>query len=428
MTWSSLDSWIIVIGFLAAAACSLPGCYLVLRRMSLMGDAISHAVLPGLAIAFLLTSSRASWPMFLGAVVTGVLTAVLTQGIQRLGRVEATAALGIVFTTLFALGLILLRLAADKVDLDPDCVLYGAIELTPLDVVSIGSIDLPRAAIVNGLMLVLNTLFIIIFYKELKVSSFDPQLATTLGINAELIHLMLMGMVAATVVAAFESVGSILVIAMIVVPGAVGYLLTDRLGLMLILSVVVAAGCAVLGYLGARAAGTVTAGMMAVVAGGIFILALLAGPRYGIISSALTNLQLSVRIAQQDVLAMLYRVEELTQRGAMATGRVREALNLSPFMGYFTLGGLQRRGMVAQRGAEYWLTNLGRIEARGMVRTHRLWESYLARVLKMPLDHVHLSAERLEHATDRDLQRRLSERLGSPATDPHGRKIPPENL
>ena len=125
---------------------------------------------------------------------------------------------------------------------------------------------------------------------------------------------------------------------------------------------------------------------------------------------------------------MLYRVEELTQRGAMATGRVREALNLSPFMGYFTLGGLQRRGMVAQRGAEYWLTNLGRIEARGMVRTHRLWESYLARVLKMPLDHVHLSAERLEHATDRDLQRRLSERLGSPATDPHGRKIPPENL
>ncbi|MEM6917075.1 MAG: metal ABC transporter permease, partial [Verrucomicrobiota bacterium] len=141
MNWSSFDTWIVVVGALCAMACALPGCFLVLRKMSMMGDAISHAVLPGLAIAFLITGSRASLPMFFGAAIAGVLTAVFTQWIARFGNVDRGAAMGIVFTTLFAIGLILIRQAADHVELDPGCVLYGAIELTPLD--TIGNTGIP---------------------------------------------------------------------------------------------------------------------------------------------------------------------------------------------------------------------------------------------------------------------------------------------
>ncbi len=437
LNWTDTDTWIVVVGFLAAAACGLPGCYLVLRRMSLMGDAISHAVLPGLAIAFLVTGSRASWPMFLGAAVVGVLTAVFTQWIEKIGRVEATASLGIVFTSLFALGLILLRMTADAVDLDPDCVLYGAIELTPLDTIALWGWDVPRAAVVNGSMLLVNAAFIVVFYKELKISSFDPQLATTVGVSASFMHYALMGLIAATVVAAFESVGSILVIAMIVVPGAVGHLLTDRLSIMLLISVVVAALSAALGHLGAIALpplipggefiDTSTAGMMAVAAGALLVLAVAAGPRYGVVSRWIGRLRLSLRVAEQDILAMLWRTEEWSGGAQTSLNRkhIMEALALGPWSSWAVLTGLARRALVRQDAAGFSLTRAGRDQARDLVRTHRLWETYLARYLHVPIDQLHLSAERLEHATDERLQKALSEKIGSPRLDPQGKQIPP---
>ena len=131
MNWYMYDTWIVIVGALCAIAAALPGTFLVLRRMSMMGDAISHAVLPGLAVAFLVTGTRASFAMFAGAAIVGVLTAVFTQWISQWGRVDRGASMGIVFTTLFAIGLLLIVQAADHVDLDPGCVLYGAIELTP---------------------------------------------------------------------------------------------------------------------------------------------------------------------------------------------------------------------------------------------------------------------------------------------------------
>ena len=228
MNWYAIDTWIVIVGILAAVACTLLGNFLVLRKMSMMGDAISHAVLPGLAIAFLITGARASLAMFIGAAVVGVLTAVFTQWISRFGKVDQGASMGIVFTTLFALGLILIVQAADHVDLDAGCVLYGAIELTPLDVVwstkLFGmTVDLPRAVVVLVSVCLVNALFVILFFKELRISSFDPELASTIGINASLMHYLLMTLVAITTVAAFEAVGSIIVIAMLIVPAA-----TDR--------------------------------------------------------------------------------------------------------------------------------------------------------------------------------------------------------
>lgn len=288
MTWLAFDTWIVVVGALCAVAAALPGVFLVLRGMSMMGDAISHAVLPGLAIAFLVTGSRASFGMFVGAVVVGVLTAVFTQWISQTGRVDRGASMGIVFTTLFAIGLLLIVRAADHVDLDPGCVLYGAIELTPLDTAAFFGWQVPRAALVLGAVLVVNAGLVGLFYKEFRISSFDPELATTLGMNAGFLHYLLMSMVAVTTVASFEAVGSIIVIAMLVTPAAAAYLLTDRLGVMILLACAIGAVSAGLGHWMALTVpplfgfdGTTTSGMVAVATGLFFLGAWLFGPRYG---------------------------------------------------------------------------------------------------------------------------------------------------
>ena len=311
MNWYTIDTWIVVVGILAAVSCALLGNFLVLRRMSMMGDAISHAVLPGLAIAFLVTGARASIAMFVGAAVVGVLTAVFTQWISRFGKVDQGASMGIVFTTLFALGLVLIVQAADNVDLDASCVLYGAIELTPLDVVwstkLFGiTIDLPRAVVVLAPVCLINALFVVLFFKELRISSFDPELASTMGINANRMHYLLMTLVAITTVAAFEAVGSIIVIAMLIVPAATAHLLTDRLHWMVLISVALAIVTAISGHIFAVALpgwiglnpslvdATSTSGMMAVASGLIFAVTLFAAPKYGILAKWFHRINLTL--------------------------------------------------------------------------------------------------------------------------------------
>ncbi len=295
MEWYAIDGWIVLAGALAAIACALLGNFLVLQRMSLMGDAISHAVLPGLAIAYLATHARASAAMFAGAAAAGLLTALLTESISRLGKVDRGASMGIVFTTFFALGLLLIVQAADHVDLDPGCVLYGAIELTPLDVaceLEIGGqlLALPRAVLVLGAVLCLNLVFVLLFFKELRLASFDPEMARAQGLPVGGLHHGLMALVAVTTVAAFEAVGSIIVIAMLIVPPATAFLLARRLPGMILASVLLAGASAVLGHVAALVvpgwlgfAATSTSGMMAVAAGFLFFLALLFSPRGGLL-------------------------------------------------------------------------------------------------------------------------------------------------
>lgn len=311
----SLDGWIIAAGALCALASALLGPFLVLRKMSMMGDAISHAVLPGLAVAFLVTNSRASLPMFIGAAIVGLLTALFTEWIRGFGKVDEGASMGVVFTGLFALGLVLVVQAADKVDLDPGCVLYGAIEMTPLDTISVGSWEVPRVVLTLGAVSLLNLVCVVLFYKELKISSFDPALATTLGISARFMHYLLVTLVAITAVASFEAVGNILVVAMLIVPAAAAYMLTDRLNVMIVLSVIFGVVSAVLGHLGAITVppifgyeSTTTAGMMALASGLLFTLAALCGPRHGIITKLIYRARLSSalgsgRLRAEDALA-----------------------------------------------------------------------------------------------------------------------------
>lgn len=294
MNWTTFDTWIVVVGIVTAIACAVPGCFLVLRKMSMMGDAISHAVLPGIAVGFLLTGSRSSLPMFLAAALTGVLTAVFTQWVSKFGRVDRGAAMGIVFTTLFAIGLILIVRAADNVDLDPGCVLYGAMELAPLDTVSFLSFQIPRAVLSIGSIMLINIVIIAALFKEFRISSFDPSLADTLGFSSNKLHYLLMTMVAVTTVAAFEAVGSIIVIAMLIVPPATALLLTRRLVPMILISCGVGTIAAALGHYGAITIpgwfgfdSTSTSGMMATATGLLFVLAWFFGPTDGLLSQLL---------------------------------------------------------------------------------------------------------------------------------------------
>ncbi len=288
---------IIITGIFATAACSLVGCFLVLRRLSMIGDAISHSVLPGIVIAFLLSNSRNIGPMMLGAGALGLLTAFIIDVLNRHGKLQADAAIGVTFTWLFAIGVILVSTLTGQVDLDTECVLYGEILYTPFDTWTVGGRDLgPRAAWVLGAMTLLNLIFICLGYKQLKLCAFDPVLAASLGINVALWHYLLMGFVSITTVAAFESVGAILVVAMLIVPPNTAYLLTDRLSHMLVLSVIVGAMSAVLGYgLAVWIDGSI-AGAMAVVSGTLFLFAAVLSPRHGALGRFLAQ-----RNARRDV-------------------------------------------------------------------------------------------------------------------------------
>ncbi len=241
--------WIMLMGFFVTTACGLVGNYLILRRMALIGDAISHSILPGIAIAFLVSNSRGSTSMFLGALAAGILTTVIIETIHKRSRVKQDAAIGIAFTSLFAIGVILISLFASKVDLDQECVLYGEIAFIPLEeFVTIAEKGIgPLPVVRMGIVALVTVALILLFYKELLVSSFDSGLSVSLGINVTLVHYALMSMLSVVVVSAFESVGAILVIAMLILPGATASLLSQRLPVIHWLTVLNAALSSVLG-------------------------------------------------------------------------------------------------------------------------------------------------------------------------------------
>jgi len=433
MTWQVYDTWVVIVGALCAMACALPGAQLVLRRRSMMGDAISHAVLPGVAIAFLVTASSDPWVMIAGAVVIGILTTVLVDLVQRAGRTEVGASMGIVFTALFALGLVLIRLFADDVHIDPHMVIYGSIELSYLDQVDVLGWSIPRGAVVNGAALLINAILFLVFAKELKLTAFDESLAASMGFRPRIVQGVLMAMTAVTAVMAFETVGSILVVAMIIVPGASAWLMVDRYGPMLAWTMAFAVGAAVLGHLAALIVpglfgfdgGMSTSGSMAVMSGVLFVAAWTLSPRHGLIARARVRRHLALRIAKEDILGLLYRFEEGTRQGdePLSASDIREALSVSRSVAVGALRGVRGAGQVAVVSDRLQLTEHGRVAARALVRTHRLWERFLWERLGLRPDHLHGTADRLEHFTSPSMIQELAEH--DEGEDPHGRPIPP---
>ena len=250
----------------------------------MMSDAISHAVLLGIVIAVFVVGGRETVPVIVGGVLSGILTVSLVELLYRTGRLKKDSSIGIVFPFLFAIGVILVT-QAGNVHIDAQHVLYGSIEFVPFDTLYVDEINIGSKSLwVLGILAIANISFIVILYKELKISTFDASLAVSVGLMPILIHYLLMIMVATTAVVAFESVGAILVIAFFIVPAAGAYLFTDRLSRMIILSVILGIVSAVTGYLFALLADVSIAGSMATMAGVVFGLIWVFAPNRGLIS------------------------------------------------------------------------------------------------------------------------------------------------
>jgi manganese/zinc/iron transport system permease protein len=274
-----------LVALVVAVACALPGVFLVLRRMALMSDAISHTVLLGIVLAWFVTHDVTSPLLVLGAALMGVATVALVELLRRTRLVREDASIGLVFPALFSIAVILITRYAGNVHLDVDAVLLGEIAFAPFRRFEPGGVDLgPRTLWVMGGVLLLNGGFIALLYKELKLSTFDPGLAAALGFSPLLLHYVFMTLVSITAVGAFDAVGSILVVALMIAPPATAYLLTDRLPVMLLLSVLTAGAAAVIGFWTAWWVDASIAGSMATAAGLLFMAALLLAPQKGIIS------------------------------------------------------------------------------------------------------------------------------------------------
>jgi manganese/zinc/iron transport system permease protein len=354
--------------------------------------------------------------MLLGAGIAGVLTAFLASTIQRLGKVHEDASLGVVFTTMFAIGSILLTFFAGSIDLDPGCVLYGVIETAVLHRTEFLGMELPRPTVAIGLALLIDLVLVIVFFKELRIVSFDPYLATTMGISAGVVHYCLMAAVAGTSVVMFESVGSILAVAMLVAPAATAQLLTDRLRSMVVVSVVMGVSAGVLGHVGAVYWNTSVAGMVSVVAGAQFAVAVVAAPRHGLVGKWYRRLHLSTRIAAEDILGRMYREAE--------SGTRERDVRTATLLDKVALIALRQARLVVNEADALSLTPKGQAAAQDLIRGHRLWEKFLAEKVGLPLDHLHDPSHRVEHYLSGAIKAQLEEGVEA-ATDPHGKPIPP---
>ena len=283
MTAPQIDIQLVAVA--TAAACALPGAFLLLRKMGMMTDAISHAILPGIVVGFFLTEDLSSPLLIVAAAATGVLTVVLVEMIRDTRLVKEDAAIGLVFPALFSIGVVLISRYAGDVHLDVDAVLLGELAFAPFDRLTVGGVDLgPRGLYVVGATGLATAAFIGAFYKELKCATFDPGLAAALGLAPGVLHYALMSFVSMTAVAAFDVVGSILVVALFVGPPAAAYLLTDDLPRMIGLSVGIGAASAVSGYWVAHGLDVSIAGSMAGCVGLAFALTFLFAPERGVVA------------------------------------------------------------------------------------------------------------------------------------------------
>ena len=263
---------IILTGALISISCGFLGVFLLLRKMSMTGDAISHAVLPGIVIGYFVSGSQRSLEVIIGAGLLGILSTLMIDALRKKAKVQLDASIGITFTLLFAIGIILINLFAYKVDLDQECVLYGEIAYLPIDLwITQNGLNLgPRITWLAGLNFFLVSGFIYLLFKELSLTSFDENFSSAIGIPAKGVNLALMSMVSYTTVSSFESVGAILVVALLVVPPSTAYLWTKSLIPLLRLTAALGILIAILGYYLAFWIDSSIAGMMVAVAGAFF--------------------------------------------------------------------------------------------------------------------------------------------------------------
>ncbi|WP_456441101.1 metal ABC transporter permease [Psychroserpens sp.] len=282
---SSAQIEIQIIASLVAIACAIPGTFLVLRKMAMISDAISHSILPGIVVGFFITQDLNSPLLILLAAITGVITVVLVEYIQKTGLVKEDTAIGLVFPVLFSIGVIMIAKNANDIHLDIDAVLLGELAFAPFDRLLISGIDVgPKSLWIIGSILLITIALLLAFFKELKLSTFDKGLAASLGFSPVVIHYGLMTVSSITTVGAFDAVGAILVVALMIAPAAAAYLLTTNLKKMLILSIVFGVLSAISGYWFAHWLDASIAGSITTMLGILFLLVYLFAPSKGIIA------------------------------------------------------------------------------------------------------------------------------------------------
>ena len=360
---------ILLTGVLVASACAMLGNFLILRRMAMMSDAISHAILPGLVAGYFLAQGPNLLVGFLGAAVAAIITVTLVEALQKTRRVDAGSAMGIVFPAMFALGTVLVSKYFANVHLDTDAILYGNIEFASFDILFIRGVDLgPQSLWVMGGLCIINLTFLLLFYKELKVTTFDPGLAAALGISPLLMHYAMMSVLSITAVGAFTAVGAILVIALVIVPAATAYLLTDRLGVMIALSVAIGAAAAVGGYRAAVLLDASIAGSMATMTAILFGLALLFAPAHGLAAKSWRARRNRLQFVVDLLIVHLATHEDAARR--VATPHTPVAQQLSGELRWSveaTRAAIERAsrlGLIAASNDRLVLTDAGRLTAR----------------------------------------------------------------
>ena len=385
------------------------GCFVILRRMALIGDAISHAVLPGVVVAFLLVSTGVTG-LFVGALVAGILTAVGINAVSRFSRVKEDAAVGIVFTAMFALGVVLISFLPEGTHFDMKCFLFG-------DPLAVQEDDLKSIGIISAVVYLL----IFSLFRPLKLMSFDSTMASTMGFNTTALHYLLMILLAGTVVAALRSVGVIMAVAMLITPAAIAYQLTNKLRTMVFIAAATGALSAFLGMFLAFQVNCPPGPAMVLVATFFFVTAMIFAPENGVLADRRRRHRVHQHIVEEDVLKALIR--RFTNAKASAEELAGTMKTAPANIVNKAIASLSREGFLTSEHDVYALTNTGRQRAVSLVRAHRLWETYLAKQ-NIPDPELHEMAEQLEHA--HEMTTELDKILGHPEIDPHGEVIPHE--
>lgn len=270
---------ILLIAILIASSCSILGSYLMLKNMAMVSDAISHTVLLGIVITFFMVHNLSSPFLIVGAGIIGVFTVYLIELLSSTRLLKEDSSIGIIFPFLFSIAVILISKYAGNVHLDIDSVLLGELAFAPLNRMEILGFSLPKSFVAGLIILIINVLFVVIFFKELKISTFDKELAKTLGMRPVIIHYLLISLVSMTSVASFEAVGSVLVIAFMIGPVISAYLLTNKLKSMLTIAVLLSSLSSIIGFYIARILDISIAGTIAVVIGVFFIISFIISPK-----------------------------------------------------------------------------------------------------------------------------------------------------
>jgi manganese/zinc/iron transport system permease protein len=312
---SSAQIEIQLIASIVAIACAIPGTFLVLRKMALISDAISHSILPGLVLGFFITHDLNSPLLIVMAALSGVVTVVLVEFIQKTKLVKEDTAIGLVFPVLFSIGVIMIAKNANDVHLDTDAILLGELAFAPFDRLLVDGFDLgPKSLWIIGTILLITIGLLFTFFKELKISTFDAGLATALGFSPIMIHYGLMSVASITIVGSFDAVGAILVVALMIAPAATAYLLTDNLKRMLGLSVVFAVFSAIAGYWLAHWLDASISGSMTTILGFVFLMVYLFAPKRGLISVLYRNKQQQIEVSLLTFLLHLNNHQEVSER------------------------------------------------------------------------------------------------------------------